>query len=809
MNEDTYTKSSIESGLSSLLNDKSLRYLFEQISAGIGFFDIHGNISEINTVLSEILLLSRQKSSLADYNIFTDNTLKIDKSEVDTGKQISRDIKHEGIISSLEPCKKGGNKNKGIFRYRAGKFSNNSSGISAYYMICEDLTDVFRMSRLLRKQARFLNEIEQISSTAYWEHYIDEEVFVCSENTGKMLGLDTARPVPEDDFFKLIPKDDLRKVLQTMKRKRIPESEYSIDFRIRGIEELISVTCKIKVMSDSSGNCYKEIGYLQDTSNMADTMDRLKQIEFERILILNNISNSVLLNSPNRRIVWANPVAGDNAGMQPEEIPGKICHEIFYNRDEICNDCPLEEAKSGNPVIKKDHLTPDGKHQKISAVPILGDDGEVESIVVSSEDITELVNSKTALENTNKALTQALRNQEMLSQASFDIIEEENPNDALQKLLGYIVREFDTTRACLFERSNNDILKTPLLEYSLDTEKNTTAVFNNLGRNELMSLLNLTKSERPVIFDSVGLFREEYPDIYEKMKQNGIHALIIGGVYTDEKLSHLLCITDEHSDRIWSDIETNFIKSACSLIGLGLERELITRQLIFAKEKAEESDKLKTVFLAGISHEIRTPLNAIVGFSNLLAMRNDDEQISEYNSIIKKNSKYLTDLINDILDYSKFEAGIINIKIESCSLNELIGNIIEENRINLHEDIQLDFQKPESSLSIDTDIAKVHQILNNLISNAIKFTPKGKITISYQEIGDYVEISIADEGIGISKDELSTIFSRFKQIDNYTQGMGLGLALTKMLVEALGGDIRVESKIGKGSTFHFTLPLHF
>jgi len=239
-----------------------------------------------------------------------------------------------------------------------------------------------------------------------------------------------------------------------------------------------------------------------------------------------------------------------------------------------------------------------------------------------------------------------------------------------------------------------------------------------------------------------------------------------------------------------------------------------TNELQLAKERAEESDRLKSAFLANMSHEIRTPMNGILGFADLLKepdLSGEDQNL--YISIIEKSGKRMLNIINDIVDISKIEAGLMKLEIKEANISEQIQYIYTFFKPEVEaKGIRLLFKNslPTKEATITTDREKVYAILTNLVKNAIKYTEKGEIELGYLKKGDNLEFYVKDTGIGIPKDRQGAIFERFVQADiedrKARQGAGLGLAITKSYVELCGGKIWVESEEGIGSTFYFTLP---
>jgi PAS domain S-box-containing protein len=323
--------------------------------------------------------------------------------------------------------------------------------------------------------------------------------------------------------------------------------------------------------------------------------------------------------------------------------------------------------------------------------------------------------------------------------------------------------------------------------------------------------INIIKEED--LKDNLGeISGSQFFRIRERLKVHKVYN--IGMARYNKMLGNVTILTLDKSIIKFKHILETFIHQ----VSVVLHRSLLEYELIKAKEKAEESDKLKTAFLANMSHEIRTPMNGILGFAEML---NDDTlslaNRKKYLGIINSNGKMLINLIDDIIDFAKIEADQLNIMTDDFSLNNLLAQLHStfstENLRREKSALRILYRKAlaNDNCYIRTDPNRLRQILTNLIGNSIKFTQTGFIEFGYRlEKKDQLLFYVKDTGIGISKDKLDLIFERFMQADVSSTrkygGSGLGLAISKGLVELLGGKMWAESTVNEGSTFYFTLP---
>ncbi len=285
-------------------------------------------------------------------------------------------------------------------------------------------------------------------------------------------------------------------------------------------------------------------------------------------------------------------------------------------------------------------------------------------------------------------------------------------------------------------------------------------------------------------------------------------------MFSGEKVIGAIVVQDYQNPEAYNESSKDFLEFASNQISMVIQRRQFVADLLLAKEKAEESDRLKTAFLANVSHEIRTPMNAIIGFLDLLKKPDLDKQKQlEFIDIVNRSAGRLLDTINDIIEIAKIESRQSDVYISEVNLEELFTYFDTMFRPQA-EDRGL-LLKPPGKLSLPSNIVKTDQkklegILTNLIKNAIKFTKEGEVRFGVKLKGEHLEFFVSDTGIGIPENRIDSVFERFVQADMEMsrgyEGSGLGLAIAKANVEALGGDIWVDSKERRGSHFFFTLP---
>lgn len=331
----------------------------------------------------------------------------------------------------------------------------------------------------------------------------------------------------------------------------------------------------------------------------------------------------------------------------------------------------------------------------------------------------------------------------------------------------------------------------------LETLQDKADVLLESGRDRAASL---AYKEYAFLNDSLSKVRF-YDELAEMKTQHEVDKLELKNKQMD------LEVAQAHSHLLQMGGGAALLFVLCCLLGyISYSRHRYGQQLKVAKEKAEEADRMKSAFLANMNHEIRTPLNAIVGFSQVLVDEDDLETRREYADIIQSNNELLQRLIADVLDISKIESNTMALTYAEHDLAVLMREIYNVIRLRMPEEVELELNECPPQLFY-TDRNRLTQILTNLLTNAIKHTEKGFIRFGYQVTATDIIFSVEDSGEGIPEDKLEKIFSRFVQLNDWSKGVGLGLAICKGLITQMGGTISVSSVFGEGSTFTVVLPL--
>ena len=616
-----------------------------------------------------------------------------------------------------------------------------------------------------QKEYTFLQKLLNKANMGWWEADLKTESYVCSEFISRLLGIDEDGVISFEDFNKRILREDQHHT-----------TSYSFDKLQQSIEEVYLLDTPHGEVWIRSKICFQEtdgegntkiygIAETQDGPRMASAYQALQNSE----RILHNIYKNL-------------PV-----GIE------------LYNKDGYLLDLNKKE-------LEMFHIT---HKEKVIGINIFENPALPEEIKLKIRDNEEV---------------------EFTFQYDFSKIKgyyESEKTSGFINLTTRITTLYDHDRQPInyllinVDKTENTIAYNKIQEFKNffelvgDYAKVGYAHFDALSRNgyALSSWYkNVGEEEGTPLPEIIGIHSHFHPE--DRAVMLDFLAKVVKGEST--KLCRDVRIRRADGSYTWTRVnvlvrnyrpQDNVIEMLCINFDITQLKET-EQMLIKAKEKAEEADRLKSAFLANMSHEIRTPLNAIVGFSSMLEEAEDQEEKHQYITIIEDNNKLLLQLISDILDLSKIEAETFDIIPKRVNAKQLCNDLFQAMQMKTSPQVELRLKDNLPELTFTSDKNRLYQVLLNFVTNALKFTSEGNITIDYQIDGNEVKFSVQDTGMGIEPEKQEAIFTRFVKLNSFIPGTGLGLSICQSIVTQLGGKIGVESEPGKGSCFWFTHPIN-
>ena len=616
-----------------------------------------------------------------------------------------------------------------------------------------------------QKEYTFLQKLLNKANMGWWEADLKTESYVCSEFISRLLGIDEDGVISFEDFNKRILREDQHHT-----------TSYSFDKLQQSIEEVYLLDTPHGEVWIRSKICFQEtdgegntkiygIAETQDGPRMASAYQALQNSE----RILHNIYKNL-------------PV-----GIE------------LYNKDGYLLDLNKKE-------LEMFHIT---HKEKVIGINIFENPALPEEIKLKIRDNEEV---------------------EFTFQYDFSKIKgyyESEKTSGFINLTTRITTLYDHDRQPInyllinVDKTENTIAYNKIQEFKNffelvgDYAKVGYAHFDALSRNgyALSSWYkNVGEEEGTPLPEIIGIHSHFHPE--DRAVMLDFLAKVVKGEST--KLCRDVRIRRADGSYTWTRVnvlvrnyrpQDNVIEMLCINFDITQLKET-EQMLIKAKEKAEEADRLKSAFLANMSHEIRTPLNAIVGFSSMLEEAEDQEEKHQYITIIEDNNKLLLQLISDILDLSKIEAGTFDIIPERVNAKQLCNDLFQAMQMKTSPQVELRLKDNLPELTFTSDKNRLYQVLLNFVTNALKFTSEGNIPIDYQIDGNEVKFSVQDTGMGIEPEKQEAIFTRFVKLNSFIPGTGLGLPICQSIVTQLGGKIGVESEPGRGACFWFTHPIN-
>jgi len=616
-----------------------------------------------------------------------------------------------------------------------------------------------------QKEYTFLQKLLNKANIGWWEADLKTESYVCSEFISRLLGIDEDGVISFEDFNKRILREDQHHT-----------TSYSFDKLQQTVEEVYLLDTPQGEVWIRSKRCFQEtdeegntkiygIAETQDSPHMASAYRALHNSE--RILhnIYKNIPVGIELYNKN----------GDLIDLNKKEL------EMFHitHKEKIIGINIFE-----NPVL------PEEIKPKIK---------ENEDIEFTFQYDFSKINGYYESEKSSGFLNLTTRITTLYDHA--------------RQPINYLLINVDKTENTIAYNKIQEFKN--FFELVGDYAKVGYAHFDALSRDgyALSSWYkNVGEEEGTPLPEIIGIHSHFHPE--DRAVMLDFLAKVIKG--ESSKLCRDVRIRRADGNYTWTRVnvlvrnyrpQDNIIEMLCINFDITQLKET-EQMLIKAKDKAEEADRLKSAFLANMSHEIRTPLNAIIGFSSMLEEAEDQEEKHQYITIIEDNNKLLLQLISDILDLSKIEAGTFDIIPEKVNAKQLCSDLFQAMQMKATPQVELRLKDDLPELTFTSDKNRLYQVLLNFVTNAFKFTSEGSITIDYQINGNEVKFSVQDTGMGVEPEKQEAIFTRFVKLNSFIPGTGLGLPICQSIVTQLGGKIGVESEPGKGSCFWFTHPIN-
>lgn len=626
-------------------------------------------------------------------------------------------------------------------------------------VLCQyrDITQRSNVKRRLEQANLTLRAIQKIAQIGQWAYNTNQNIFHYLGYTG-VLCEESVQNLAIEKYVELIVEEDRQSFIEWCHVNEKELNMESISYRVRLNGEIFYMRIQTYLREERPDGSFNIEGYIQ---NITDIQHRRNDINTLTHAI-NNAKESIFAARPDGTIIFANRRFLYNHGISENE---DISQLKIYN---VAADMPTQEAwnerckdvihgGSSNFLahhpskINRDILAYEGTMYNVT-----NDSGE-ESYWSFAHDISERIRYEAQIKRLNQIMDTTINN------LPAGIVVKEINND-----FRYIYRNREA--------------------YNRDLYKN-----DPVGKNDF-------DFYPPIVAE-----KKRQEDIQVATSGKGMHWTVEG-----KDRNGNLIILDKRKIQVDGDELSSPI--IVSIEWDVTELEMMKRELLSSKEKAEMSDSLKSAFLANMSHEIRTPLNSIVGFSDVLAMggSTEDEQQSYY-KIIKTNSDLLLRLINDILDLSRLEANRVTLTWEECDVVQLCSQVVASVSFSRQSsDNQFLFSTSFETFRMVTDVQRMQQVIINLLSNADKFTKRGKITLDFSvnEEKQMAIFSVTDTGCGIPKEKQGLVFERFEKLNEYAQGTGLGLSICKLIVHKWKGSIWIDPDYTGGARFVFSHPLN-
>jgi PAS domain S-box-containing protein len=704
----------------------------------------------------------------------------------------------------------------GDIAYALGKINLEKEKI---YLEQKNISDMNEISLKLR-------EAISAANIGLWDWNLNDNSVTYSKEWKNQIGYEDFEINNHfSEWEKRVHPDDLEPTLRKIKHSiETNSTHFYTEFRfLHKGGYFIWIFAQASIIHDLSGGPVRVIGSHIDITEIKRTHLRMLRGESRFKNLIKNIPNgAIFLIDKDFRYLIADGMGFKEAGLNSADITGKKVEEVFpelWDKLEVYT----KRALSGESVYYE--VDYKGKYYSNHTVPIRDPENNELQVLVVTLDITdekkyrkELETAKETAEKNEKSIKENLKDIQFLKESAAKFVAK-NSAEGIYNFIAFKIREM--LPSCYVVVNSVSVEKKSLEIKAVAGPKKKLILVNSILGEKVIGLkmninddfLRLTNGK--LLKFEKGIHEMSFGRIPLLISKTIERTLNIGNLYGIAfVIDNVIYANAALVFPKGSDIEkAETLEAFARLASLALRRSRAENELVAAKEAAEQSNRLKSAFLANISHEIRTPLNGICGFSDLLTLPGlSDEERIEYKNHIRNSSNRLIHTIDDIVNIAKIRSGDCKIEKDTFSLNKILDNLYEfYEKQFAGKNIKLVIKKElsDSEATIITDEKKISSILDNLLKNAFRFTQSGKVEFGYAFKGAEIEFFVKDTGIGIHPDRHEAIFESFVKADiedkQAYQGTGLGLAIARSFTELLDGKIRVDSKPGKGAKFYFTI----
>ncbi|MDD2953013.1 MAG: ATP-binding protein [Parabacteroides sp.] len=740
---------------------KLLKIAYEMAPVGVEIYDKDGHLIDCNSYDLKIFGIERKEDFIrAGVTLFNNPNFTIQDIELlSKGESIQRNIIYDfNVVRNYNyyPTSKHGYIH---LELKVSPLMSEELERMGYVVVMNDVSYIKQRELQLEEYNLKTELVNKVCNVIPWDYDINKHVLNAYSGNAIIPNSD----ISQETYLKYVHPEDREKVRELFAKADNLELEIihlAIRLKTPDVLDFKRIVLDGVAVKDKKGKIIKYTGIRRDVSEWIELNERLIQQNRMNNLILKNINSGLLYMTSDCMVQWSNlegfaPMV-KKMGTHSHQ-PGDYCVKMLDGKCTGADHCPIKRAFLSNTIQKNEYKYGDDTFVDFVSIPVCDDDGKVVGTLLKLDDISERKKLYLELSRTKEEVL--LSNQIL--------------NELIEKIPGgmYIKDANDGFR---YVRANK--------------------VFCEITGKEQSDVIGNTDFE---------VFDKESAQVYRIYDMR----LVAGEKVVSYESSPMINGVKEYWHVMKSIIKTLDGKTIILGIANNITKLRENIELKAAKEKAEQSDKLKSAFLANMSHEIRTPLNAIIGFSELAIEADDAEEREQFLDIVKSNNEQLLRLISDVLDLSKIEAGFIDFKNEEFDLAVCFDELEQVMRQRITKpDVVFKTLSPYRHCWVRLDKNRLVQVFTNYMINAIKFTETGQIVMRYEYVEGSIRGYVSDTGIGIDEDKKKRLFNRFEKLNDFAQGTGLGLSICKALVEVQGGKVGVDSTKGVGSTFWFTIP---